>query len=167
MNRILKIVVVIIASASFVSLWAQDARKKAESKPEHKVRVPLVIPVYLGHSGYTGGPISKPIFDSLMKQGLTAHDSAGTPFSVTEFAFNYAERNFYEDSSGENSMWLTDYMLEYCKGNTLSPSISQSLYSRTKAGDTVYIDHITLERLQPIPNDVQIFGKGMKFEITR
>jgi len=165
MSRTTKILLLVFSTVFIVSLYAQEAKKNTDNKSGHKPKL-IVYPVYLGRSNYQSGPISKRTFDSLMKQGLTSRDSLGNKYRVSEFAFNYAERNLYEDSSGENMMWLTDYLLEYCIGDTLSSSISSNLYERTKAGDTIYIDHIALAKM-PVADSTQIFGKAMKFEITK
>ena len=120
------------------SLWAQTKDKKQE-KPK-----PKPIPVYLGRSEITdGAKLTKRAFDSLLRQGLTAKDSVGNPYKVEGFAFTYGERNLYEDSVG-NQMWVTDHLVEYNFGDTLSTFLLNNITGRSKGGDTVYIDNITL-----------------------
>lgn len=151
-----------------VTLWAQQKKTQktqekvadnsiGQKKPKYKP-----IPVYLGHSGINGGQISKTLFDSLLKQGLTSVDSAGVVYPVLNFIFNYAERNLYEDSIG-NLVMLTDYMLEYCPGDTLTSDISSTIYQRTKSGDTLYFDRIIVKR----PDSTEASGTSMKFEISK
>jgi len=97
-----------------------------------------------------------------MKQGLWGRDSSNVEYKVTSFNFTYAERNVYEDSTG-NPIILSDYMIEHCDGDTVSATIAASLYQRTKAGDTVYIDQITLLR----PDSVGAMGKSLKVVIGK
>ena len=127
--------------------------------------------VYLGRSAYRVGGIRKPVFDSLMKQGLSSHDSLGNNYKVTGFDFTYAERNLYEDSVA-NLMYVYDYQLEYCPGDTLSAGISAQLYTRTKPGDTVFFDKIRVVKLIPRAgsfdeDSVTIVGRPMKMAILK
>lgn len=177
MKRTSIVLLMICATCVAVTVWAQRAKTKPALKPlnspqyvERKdtlaiVKKPKVyyIPVYLGNSALQGGSISKYVFDSLLKQGLTARDTMGMVYKVDGFYFNYGERNLYEDSSG-NMMWVTDYLSEYCPGNMLPAHISGSIYMRTKPGDTTYFDNIKLTR----PSDnMPMLGKPMRFEIGR
>jgi len=152
------------------TLWAQKGKQKDSKKQEasntdslKKLRYPRYkIPVYLGYSDIMGGLIPKQLFDSLLKQGIAARDSAGDIYQVDAFNFNYVERTLYEDSIG-NLIVVPDYMLERCFGDTITTNISKSIYDRTKAGDTVYIDQILLMT----PDSSSATGKTMKFEITK
>lgn len=135
-------------------MQAQKASKVAE-KPK------VVIP-YLGNSSYSGGLIPKTTFDALLKQGITAKDSIGNTYKVSEFMFSYAERNLYEDSVG-NLMYLTDFFAERCLGDTVNLGISRNIYYKTKPGDTAYIDNIKV-----IDGGKQLFTKsGMRFILTK
>ena len=139
--------------------------------------------VYLGSSTYHSGPISKDVFNNLLKQGLTSHDSLGNRYRVAGFDFSYSERKLYEDSVG-NIIPVMDLSSQYCPGDTVSRDISttrvsfddssdvsRSIYERTKPGDTVYFDHIRVVRYinatQSLPDSAAISGKGMKFVITK
>lgn len=143
----------------------QDAQDKAPSK---KILRPNV---YLDSSNYSGGEIQKKELDDLLKKQLTARDSSGNYYKVIGFDFTYAERNLYEDSIG-NSQVLVDYMNEYCLGDTITADILASIFDRTKAGDTIFIDHI---QLIPYPGNVTlspadtavIAGKGLKCVIVK
>lgn len=108
-----------------------------DKKPSNPVKV------YLGNSNYTGGLIAKKVFDSLIRQGIKARDSAGNNVPVLGFTFSYGERNLYEDANGRPVV-MTDYLSEYCPGDTLSPSFQMFVFrdNRTKHGDTVYFDKI-------------------------
>ncbi|HXS36751.1 MAG TPA: hypothetical protein VN721_08625 [Flavipsychrobacter sp.] len=150
-----------------VTLWAQQKKtqtnKLVENPTEQKGKIRYKpIPVYLGHSTLSGGTVNKFVFDSLLKQGLTSMDSAGVIYTVSSFIFNYAERNLYEDSAG-NLVMLTDYLLEYCPGDTLTSDISQTIYQRVKNGDTLYFDRVIVKR----PDSTEASGKSMKFVITK
>lgn len=101
------------------------------------------IPVYLGKSDVRGGEMNEKRFDELMKQGLTARDTGGVAYKIKGFMFGYKEPNLYEDEAG-NLMVYTEYYGEYCLGDTLTPLLKATLYDRTKAGDTLYFDRITL-----------------------
>jgi hypothetical protein len=163
MKSTTRIVLFVVCAGFAASLWAQQ--KKTDKKSEAtatKSKYSTSVPAYLGHSTWTGGYVPKNVLDSLLKQGVVATDSAGNNYKVVNFRFNYAERHLYEDSIG-NDMILTDYMIEYCPGDTLSASIASSIYQRTKEGDTVYIDQINLVR----PDDGPAVGKAMKFVVTQ
>jgi hypothetical protein len=138
-----RLLLIVIGLCLTVSLWAQSSKTKEEQEKE-KNKFPGYA-VFLGNSGISGGTLALPkrVFDSLIKQGLTAKDSMGNPFKFYGFVFTYGERNLYEDSVG-NLLVLTDNLMEYCQGNTLSENIASSLFQRTKRGDTAYIDEITL-----------------------
>lgn len=138
-------------------LWAQTKDKK-EVKP--KVHY---VPVYLGHSGITDGSnVSKAVFDSLLKQGLVAKDTGSTNYKVDGFAFTYAERNLYEDSVGK-LMWVTDFLTEYCYGDTLTAFLLNNITERSKGGDTVYFDQLTLKT----PEGRGALGKGIRLVLTK
>lgn len=149
-----------------VSLWAQpkarydsgngDDKAKDTTKPKKKK-----LPVFLGNSNISGGDISKHVFDSLLKQGLTAKDTAGFISKVTGFMFTYAELKLYEDEVGK-LIWLMDYQSEYCEGDTINKNIASSIYDRTKVGDTVYFD----QALVLDPRGGSYEGKPMRFQIT-
>ena len=132
-----------------------------------KVLLPYV---YLGSTEYRGGRIQKSVFDELIKQGLTAHDSLGNKYKVLGFDFSYGERNLYEDSLG-NSEVLTDYLTEYCTGNTLTSGVAASLSERSKPGDSVYFDGVRVLKLinatETAPATDVTLGVGMKFVITK
>jgi len=123
-----------------------------------------VVQPYLGYSDYTGGLITKRTFDSLLKQGIKAKDSAGNYYQVTGFTFGYGERNLYEDSVGK-LMIITDYVTEYCSGDTLTASLQQMIFTenRTKARDTAYIDRIKVANPEGKTLDV----KNMRFIVTK
>jgi hypothetical protein len=139
-------------------LWAQTKDKKS-------VKAPKVyhVPVYLGHSGVTdGSKLSKHLFDSLLLQGLVARDTANVNYTVDGFAFTYAERNLYEDSVGQ-LMWMTDFLTEYCYGDTLSTFLQGNITGRSKAGDTVYFDNITLKN----PVGKGAIGRPIRLVLTK
>lgn len=129
------------------------------AKPQKKV---ALVATYLGESEKTGGPIDKKTFDELMRHGVKAKDSAGASLPVVGFQFTYAERGIFEDSVGK-LISVIDYLSEYCFGDTLTATISASLYDRTKPGDTVYIDRIKVRK----PNGTEAMGKTLKFVLAK
>jgi hypothetical protein len=162
------------------------AQQKAPGKPH--VFIP---PVYLGHSDLKGGPIKKDLFNSLLKQGISCHDSAGNKYRIVSFDFGYSERRLYEDSVG-NMVTMMDYSAEYCVGDTLGPDISKtrapmvkdpfygdqdssdiskSIYERVKPGDTVYFYHVVvakyLDANTSLPDSLGIKGGSMKFYFVK
>ena len=139
---------------------AADEEKKDDKK---KIKI-IPIPVYLGNSTIDSGLISKPLFDSLLRQGLTARDSGGRVFNVKSFMFTFCERNLYEDSAG-NPIILTDYLSEYCFDNKLKDYQLQALLERRKWGDTVIFEKIMLEAADS--TKAQGFGKAMKLIISK
>ncbi len=159
------------------SLMAQQTSKtKAAVKPGNSKKI-FLPPVYLGKSNLNGGVIKKRTFDSLLKQGISAHDSLGNKYRIVGFDFIYAERSLYEDSVG-NDQILTDFQSQFCKGDTLDASITfsdeetKSIYERTKWGDTAYFDRIRLfplpgNKIFPTIDTLPILGRNMKFIITR
>lgn len=140
-------------SCSVATLLAQTPKKSntktagaKETKPAVQ-RIPFSKPpvtVYLGMSDIHEGVVPKPLFDSLMRQGLTARDSAGNALAVTEFFFLYKERNLYEDSVGNYYVGV-DLLSDVNKGNHLNQIISNSIYERTKPGDTVLFENLLVQ----------------------
>jgi len=161
--------VLIIPVFLIFCLFAADARAQqadparglnraaGEQKKDTTAKKRKLYPVVLGYSELSGGGIGKTTFDSLMRQGLKAGDSA----RVSGFVFNYMERNIYEDSIG-NIIPVTDLFTEYCPGDTLAPTISNSIYLRTKRGDTAFFDNIKLIRSA---DGREVPGRSMKFVI--
>lgn len=137
------------------------SQKDTAAKKPYK---PPTYPVFLGKSEISGADIkvSKKDFDRLLKQGLTAKDSSGQPMKFHGFMFTYGERNLYEDSVG-NLIILTDLLAEYCFGDTLASNISLSLYQRSKAGDTAYIDDIQLVDV----HGKSKLGRSMRIVLTK
>ncbi len=183
-DRIVNILLCVLVVLAGTTATAQEKT----AKEDKHVFMP---PVYLGRSDYKGGPIKNTTFNSLLKQGLTCHDSLGNKYRVVGFDFGYNERNLYEDSVG-NLMTLMDYTSEYCKGDTVSTNISKtrktaisnyldgdpdandiskSIYERTKPGDTVYFDHIMVAKYinatESLPDAKAIKGRNMKFYFVK
>ena len=186
MGRIVKIFLLVFLVVCKVNLSAQE---KSKGKTGHGPERIFMPGVYLGHSENKGGPIKKDASTSLMKQGLTSHDSLGNRYKVTGFDFSYAEQKLYEDSSG-NMVMMTDMSAEYCPGDTLasdiaynvhmlksayltdSADIPKGLYERVKPGDTLYFDHIKVIKYGKnatlsMSDTATIAGRGMKFYIVK
>jgi hypothetical protein len=142
-----------------ISVWAQKAGK--DKKPATKAAPAVVkeMTIYLGNSTLDSGRIAKPLFDSLMKQGLKVEGNNGT---VSGFSFTYAERGIFEDSVGD-PIERVELLTEYCKGDTLPHLIKNTLPNRTKNGDTAFFDRIIVR----LPDGNETSGKPMKFIITK
>ena len=157
-----------------------SGQQKAGTKTPAK---PFVPPVYLGESDYKGGPIQKDKFSTLLRQGLSSHDSLGNYYKVYGFDFTYAERKVYEDSVG-NLMKLTDLISEHYPGNMIGKDLATdadtsgegevmlSLYQRIKPGDTVYFDHIQVttigkNSLVPLPDSIPVTARGFRCVIVK
>jgi hypothetical protein len=116
--------------------------------------------------------ISKEEFDRLLRQGLTSSDSMGNKYKVVDFDFNYIERELYEDSIG-NMKVMTEILFEHCKGDTVTSNISSGIYDRSKAGDTVYIDQVSVVRYKngkgnkPVYDSIVMGAKGIKCILTK
>jgi hypothetical protein len=142
----------------FTAAYAQTKQKPKKSalvaykKP--------VMDVAIGKSDLSGGTISKSDFDQLAPAGIRIKDANGA--FIEGFSFTYGERNIYEDSVG-NEKRITEYLTEYCMGDTLSPIIAHTINDRSKPGDTAYYDDIHIR----LPNGKPALGKPMKFVITR
>jgi len=150
------------ASLLLVSVLAFAQHKAPQKQPVEK-KAPVgrpVMVVTLGGTDRTGGDISKSDFDHMAPAGIRIKDPNGA--FIEGFSFTYGERNLYEDSAG-NPKPVTDYLTEYCMGDTLSPIISKTISSRTKPGDTAYFDDIHIRLSDGKPAN----GKSMKFVITR
>ena len=151
--------------AAIMSCWVVNAqRKPAGSKPvaaTTKTHKNVFIPqAYIGDADFKGGPIKKDELAALLKKGITARDSSGNRYKVAGFEFAYAEQMLYEDSLG-NLLTMIDYNFEYCPGDTLSSAVASSVFSRFKAGDTLYINKVTV--MKPIQgNNTDIAAKGVK-----
>ena len=116
--------------------------------------------VAIGDSEWVGGAISEREFDAIAPKGIRIKNPQGA--FIEGFSFTYGERNMYEDSAG-NEKPVTEYLAEYCMGDTLSPIISHTIAERTKPGDTAYYDDIHIRMADGKP----AVGKSMKFVITR
>jgi hypothetical protein len=162
MKRNPRLLLLLVCVTSVIAVWAQTAKKTKDKTTDKPVAHKPFAYAYLGHSSLQGGSISKHVFDSLLKQGITAKDTLGKEYKVSSFTFNYAERNLYEDSIGTLTV-MTDYMLENCLGDTVSSNVSASIYDRTKAGDTVYFDNVTILRA----DNPLALAKGMEFVIKK
>jgi len=143
-----------------ISVLAQVGKGGADKKAKPALHKPA-IPAYLGHSTLTGGNITKPVFDSLLRQGISAKDSLGKDWTVKSFSFIYAERNLYDDSLGTPTV-MTDYSEVPCPGDTISADLAIDIYTRTKPGDTVFIDNITISK-----QDIETTARGMKFVLIK
>lgn len=108
----------------------------------------------------TGGEITEMEFDSVAPSGIRIRKPDGA--FIEGFSFTYGERNVYEDSAGTQHI-VTDYLTEYCLGDTLSSFIAKNIADRTKPGDTAYYDQIAIR----MPNGKAAIGKPMKFVIIR
>lgn len=122
-----------------------------------------VISSYFGRSTATGGKIAKPVFDSLLRQGISARDSSGYEYTILGFYFGYGERKLYEDAVG-NLVVLTDYLSEYCPGDTLTPAVMLNIFHKTKPGDTAYFDNI---KVASRDGRRQFVAKSMMFILTK
>jgi hypothetical protein len=162
MNRVTRIFVLLTALTLSVQCSAQKTQKETAVKVAATKTAPVVITSYLGRSGLTGGPVGKWMFDSLLKQGVTAKDPTGNSYPVAGFTFSYAERNMYEDSVG-NPLLLTDYFSEFCPGDTVSLAIFRNIFYKTKPGDTAYFDNVKVA----LPGGGQVISKPMKFVLTK
>lgn len=160
MKKVLGIFCVFGMMGLSLTLTAQRTDKGEKSAPANSKNAP-VVHTYLGQSDMTGGKIPRDEFNRLLKQGLRAKDSSGNSYRVDGFFFSYAERNLYEDSVG-NLMMMTDYMREYCVGDTVSRAISLNIFDRTKPGDTAYFDNIRVN-----VNGAQQGVKTMRFVLTK
>lgn len=163
MKRFIFLSLILTLSISGI-LWAQNKKSKSDKtktkptpKPKYKYKAS---PVYLGNSDLREGIVPKRIFDSLMAQGLTAKDSAGTIGAVTQFRIYYKERNLYEDSVG-NYYTDVEMLTDLSKNNKLNSYVALS--DRTKKGDTAIFDDIVVM----LPDSVMVQGLGMKIVIGK
>jgi hypothetical protein len=60
-------------------------------------------------------------------------------------------------------MVLTDYLMEWCPGDTVSPAIANNIFEKTKPGDTAYIDQIRVL----LPTGKETSPKGLRFILTK
>jgi hypothetical protein len=145
---------------------ATDGKPKTEAPKVVRNLVPMVT---FGNCNYTGGNIKKHVFDSLAHFPLSSKDSMGNVYRVIGFDFTYGERNLYEDSVA-NLMVVTDYLHEYCPGDTLSAGITATLFDRTKPGDTVFIEKVKVVRKVGetfLPDSTAILGRSFKCVIIK
>ncbi len=174
------IIFVLIAAGCLWGVTLQAQKKGAKKTPPTKTKpksadtvaikkaIRNFLPdIYLGSGGFKGGEIKKSRFDSLLKVGLNSHDSLGNNYKVLGFNFIYAERVVYEDSMA-NLQVITDYLFEYCPGDTVSHGIINALAERSKAGDTVFFDKVSVARLRgDVPDSISILGRPVKCVIVK
>jgi hypothetical protein len=150
------------ASAQKKPVKSTNTSARSEVAPAPLKRRHSLVSVYLGNSDWSGGKIPKRSFDSLMRMGLTAKDSAGVPGRVEEFRIYYKERNLYEDSVG-NMYVNVDILTDFSKGNKLNSYMGSSLLDRTKRGDTAIFDDIMVV----FPDSTRARGKDMRFILEK
>jgi hypothetical protein len=163
MNRRLLLIaaIALLVTAAYAQRKTPKASTPAASAtPMAKPAGKPVMDVVIGNSNYSGGNISKGEFDANAVHGVRIKNAQGA--YVEGFSFTYGERNLYEDSVG-NEKPVTEYLTEYCMGDTLSPIIRNTIAQRTKPGDTAYYDDIHIR----MPDGRAALGKSMKFVITR
>lgn len=137
------------------------AQNKPDKPKAPAQQAPPRLEVLLGDAGSrSGGPITKEEFDSLAPQGIRLKEPNGA--FIEGFTFTYGERHLYEDSVGNDKL-VTEYLSEYCFGDSLSAIISKTLPYRTKPGDTAYYDGIHVR----LPDGRSATAKPMKFVIVR
>ncbi len=134
------------------------AQRKPVAKPAAKPAVaPKKVsfePVTLG-ADRVSGTVTRAQFLAEMSKPL----KAGAP--IEGFTFMYGERALYEDSAS-NQMLVTDYLTQYCYGDTLPAIIKQTLRERCKPGDTAYYQGIKIRK----PDGTEAAGQPLKFTIS-
>lgn len=158
MKRTLQILVVLLVLVSVVKVSAGDDKDKKKAKK------PVPVSVYLGNSTIDSGFVTKSLFDSLLKQGLTSRDSNGRVFDVKSFMFTFCERNLYEDSVG-NLQIMTDYLSEITFDSKLIDYQLNALLQRAKTGDTVIFEKIMLHAADS--TKAGAYGKPMRLIIAK
>lgn len=158
MKRIAGLPLILLTALLAIGVYAQEKDDKNKKPPK-----PKPVPVYLGNSSIDSGLVSKRTFDSLIRQGLTAKDSAGHPYNVNSFFMTFCERAVYEDSVG-NLMLMTDYLSEYCFDSKLKEYQLNVLLERTKKGDTVIFEDI---KLTSADSNKGAHGKPMRLIISK
>lgn len=154
---------VLFGMGLYAALVVPVCAQKPAAKPAapKKAAAAPVVTAFLGTSSLTGGPLSKADFDKFIRQGIRAKEGAGTAVPVTGFQLTYAERGLYEDSAG-NPLVTTDYLTEYCFGDTLSANLRVLLPERTKPGDTVFVDNIKVRS-----GGIEGKARSLRFVLTR
>ena len=150
-------VTLVLAQAKNGKTKKTSTAAKPKPKPKYKP-----CPVYLGNSEWRGGLISKKEFDTLVAQGLTARDSAGTIATVVQFRIYFKERNLVEDSIG-NYHIISDLIMDLSKGNKLNYYFGSSFAERTKKGDTALFDDIVVM----MPDSATVQGLPLSFIIDK
>lgn len=158
MRRGAYILLLLLGASVAITVFADEKDK------EKKKVLPPIVPVYFGNSDITTAKIKLQLFDSLIQQGFTSHDSTGRVFDVKQFMFTYCERNLYEDEVG-NPIILTDYLSEYCMSNKFNEIQLSSLRGRAKVGDTLIIEKIKLEAADS--TKAGAFGESLKLYLVR
>jgi hypothetical protein len=157
-----RIFFLLFALIGFGIVFAQNKKSKPiAAKASSKAKYPFkACPVYLGNSNFREATLPKRIFDSLVNQGLTAKDSAGTIGQVIEFRIYYKERSLYEDTLGN---YYTDFetLIDLSKGNKLNSYVA--INQKSKNGDTAIFDDIVVL----LPDSVKVQGLRMKFLIAK
>ncbi len=149
----------LFAGIGMTAAFAQKVKKKGGEAPQKEGGKPLAgIPVSWGSKALLESEkLNAALFQALLLKPLTVTSGTG---AIEGFAFTYAERALYEDSVG-NPLIITDYMTEYCLGDTLSKNIKLLLPPRIKAGDTVYIADIKVQS----PAGKAVFGRPARIVI--
>lgn len=147
-----------VPALALLAVTGVIAQEKKAEKPK-----PKPVPVYLGKSNYRDTTISERKFDELLREGLTSRDSLGNEYRVLSYLLTYGERNLYEDSVG-NLMMLTDLLTHPCDSGAKPPGfLLQNIIERSKPGDTVYFDQVTVKA----PEGYNANGKSLRLVLTK
>ncbi len=153
MKKTLSIALLFAAS---VALYAQNG---AKDKPVKKVVVPQIVLRWGDADTAASKQMKVSDFRKLMQARVVPQESG---WRLQGFDFVYLENRVYEDSVG-NPLRVTEYLSEYCPGDTLSSGVRMLLPERVKSGDTAYISGIRLLDA----NGKIGSGKSQRFLIVR
>jgi hypothetical protein len=155
LKRRLSILALAIGLLATVS-YAQRKPAAKPTKPAVPVKKALPEEVVSYGSWQASGTISKSDFLRELSRPLKTN---GT---VDGFTFMYGERSMYEDSAG-NPLPVTDYLTQYCSGDTLPAIIRSTLRERCKPGDTAFFSEIKIYR----QDGTAAMGKPLKLTISK
>lgn len=155
LNRRLGILAVGLALVVTVSYAQRKPAGKTAAKPARPAKIVVPQELVTVGSGNPGGRIQKDLFLKEMSKPLSANGQ------IEGFSFMYGERNVYEDSAG-NPLPVTEYLTQYCMGDTLPAVIRNTLLERAKPGDTAYYESIRIRKA----DGTEAIGKPLKFTLT-
>lgn len=125
---------IFLFTIGFIALFAWH---QAASQANKNQTSPVVHIAKLGTNGYTSGKLSWRVVDSILQLKINVTDQkTGKTIPASAFAFYYAERGLFEDSTGRPKI-MTEYYTLNLEGDSIPRYMTRGYKDKAKRGDTI------------------------------